>query len=257
MIAQLAVISLLSWTSASPQGTAAEPRNVLADVKSVTFRASVWHGRLKPDHTEEMRKGWTLAVSAKRPGCLRIEAIAGKPPADVAALREEAVPFDLLVSDGKRQFEAARSVHLYRVSPSAAKLEDILTDGQDSSTKATVTWAVHNDILFAKDRRGFKRSTSGAGSDPGEDVFEYEQDIAPGIVGKEKWVLFVNRSTGLPRRVSLLMSHQNRPWKEILRTDYSDWKLNVALPATAFDTTPPKGMRQEAGDSVRRPAQPR
>lgn len=59
-------------------------------------------------------------------------------------------------------------------------------------------------------------------------------------------VMYVDRQTRLPVRISTFGFDQQGDRAETARTDFSDWQFDVKFPPNVFDTTPPPGyMTQE------------
>lgn len=62
--------------------------------------------------------------------------------------------------------------------------------------------------------------------------------------GKPEIVIYLDTSSHLPIRISAFDKDGNGDRLEWQRSDFTDWKLNIAFPPKTFDTTPPPGLSE-------------
>lgn len=204
----------------------------LEATKSVTFKAEVSYNHEEGNETKFVL-GQDFVVQAKRPGLLHIQNVTERSkfnrPGGI-----QIVPFCDFVSNGKNQLEIASASHVYQQHPAAATLNKVLgSEGLPFLLNINLMFAthvIHDFHLKYVDRVVIN----------GTETAEFKSPIAQLEGGQ--YVSYIAVQTGLPLRVSILESDDRGKLFETTRTDYSDWKLDVDLPAATFDTTPAPGF---------------
>jgi peroxiredoxin len=192
-------------------------------------------GRLQP----HLIPGQAYAIRARRPASLRIEEIRADPVMQ-AAIEHAACcagsPFDVFVSDGRRQYELNTTSNVYVEGEAASTLAEI------QAQYGLPTVLAVDQLFAAEPLEGF------------ELVGEEEMDENPFLVysleqaqdgERTQQRLYLAREDGLPRRMSILEMGGLNAWTEVMRIDYSDWAFDVALPDATFDATPPSDARPQ------------
>lgn len=204
----------------------------LLQARSVAFTARVW----EPDPTKAQDRRLllqlVLSVKAARPASIYIVDVSATSPGHASFIGN--LFYDVFVSDGKSQYEWNRHRHFYTTDKAAATLEVV-------KSTSGLTMFINPDILFAADPwAGF--TFTGNRTINGKPAQVYTASAGK-KEDRSKYLLFLFRRTGLPVRISYFSPDANGRVVEDMRTDYSDWKLNVNLPASTFDTTAPRDAK--------------
>ena len=211
--------------------------DTLVEAESMEFTVQLRVG-MPPEHefTGRMIPGDRLRVQAQRPGSLRIERL--KP---IDEFKDEdmfsVIPCDRFISNGIRQCEISEVMGEFVEGEASPWIAHI-------SSTLGLPEAIAVDALFYHEPLYYFRR---AGSDVkgGKIVAIYEREY-----GDERMVqrLTIDEAVGLPVRLSMLMHAGPAQTVEVMRADFSDWKLNPVFELNLFDPTPPEGMRPREPD---------
>ena len=202
----------------------------LETAKSATFRAELFHGRVDDNGKVKFVVGQDFFVQAAHPNLINIQD---------TSTREKfhhgqpiiLTPFPYFISDGKNQLELNRPPRVYVMGAAASTLDTL-------AGKEGLPFLLHTDLLFAPHVvHDFDLKYAGKESIRDTEVAVFKSGLTGPV--KQQYVIYIASQTGLPARVSIFQQDDTGQMREDIRTDYTDWKLDVSLPASTFDTTPP------------------
>ena len=207
----------------------------LSKIGSVTFTAEVsfaFPDRFSSGKEVALEQLQIINVHARRPGYIYIENITPLPEYK-PGMMYGTNPFNIFVSDGKKQHEYTREGHIYVSDIAAKELHAI-------QSRFGLTVLIGTDTLFADDPlSGYKEE--GRVLAKGSDDLVLSRIVE--IMNKSwKQILLISSKTGLPVRLSLFKIDSGSEM-EIRRTTYLNWILNPDIPEDIFDFLPPANAK--------------